>query len=111
VQIEVVPSGGGCPQAALRWQSRQFVVTPELLGMRSTQECDERAAKLGLTSLPSLPRRQQYWRLDVLLAWSQANGLDRLPWLGQGYAQRQPFRSLAVGADVKLNTRLPLPAI
>jgi hypothetical protein len=113
VQIDLVPSGTGCrQQAAMRWQSRQFVVTPELLGMRSTQECDQRAAKLGLTSLPSLPSRQQHWRLDVLLAWSQANGLDRLPWLGQGAAQRQPFRCVApFHTRVKPYTRSPLPAI
>lgn len=92
------------------WQSRQFVVTPELLGMRSTHECEQRAAKLGFTSLPPLPRRQQYWRLDVLLVWSRANGLDRLPWLGQGSAQR--LRCVAAfRVAVKLNTHSPLPAI
>ena len=37
------------------WQSRQVVVTPELLGMRSTGECQQRAEKLGLTPLPWLP--------------------------------------------------------
>jgi hypothetical protein len=91
VQIDLVPSACG-PHAASHWQSRQFVVTPELLGMRSTEECRQRAEKLGFTSLPLLPRRQEYWRLDVLLAWSQANSLDRLPWLGQGSVHRQPFR-------------------
>jgi hypothetical protein len=110
VQIDLVPSGAGCPQAATRWQSRQFIVTPELLGVRSTQECDQRAAKLGLTALPSLPRRQEYWRLDVLLAWSRANGLDRLPWLGQGSAQRLRC-AVAFRVGVKLHTRSPLPAV
>ncbi len=66
------------------WQSRQLVVTPELLGLRSTGECQQRAEKLGLTPLPWLPYRQEYWRLDVLLTWSRANGLDRLPALGHG---------------------------
>ena len=66
------------------WESRQLVITPELLGLRSTGECQQRAEKLGLTPLPGLPYRQEYWRLDVLLTWSRANGLDRLPALGQG---------------------------
>jgi hypothetical protein len=78
--------------------------------MRSTQECEQRAAKLGLTSLPSVPHRQQYWRLDVLLAWSQANGLDRLPWLGPGAAQRLRC-AVAFRVGVKSYTRSPLPAI
>jgi hypothetical protein len=72
------------------WQSRQMVVTPELLGMRSIGECKQRAQKLGLTPLPCLPYRQEHWRLDVLLTWSRANGLDRLPSLAQGPAQRRP---------------------
>jgi hypothetical protein len=72
-----------------QWQSRQLVVTPELLGMRSTGECQQRAEKLGLTPLPWLPYRQEHWRLDVLLTWCHANGLDRLPWLGQGVTQRR----------------------
>ena len=67
-----------------RWQCRQLVVTPELLGMRSTGECQQRAEKLGLTPLPWLPYRQEYWRLDILLTWSRANGFDRLPVLGHG---------------------------
>jgi len=71
------------------WQSRQVVVTPELLGMRSIGECQQRAEKLGLTPLPSLPHRQEHWRLDVLLIWSRANGLDRLPSLALGSAQRR----------------------
>jgi hypothetical protein len=71
------------------WQSRQLVVTPEVLGMRSTGECQQRAVQLGLTPLPQLPYRQEYWRLDVLLMWSRANGLDRLPMLGHGSAQRR----------------------
>jgi hypothetical protein len=66
------------------WQSRQLVVTPELLGLRSTGECQQRAEKLGLTPLPWLPYRQEYWRLDVLLTWSRANGFERLPALGHG---------------------------
>jgi hypothetical protein len=71
------------------WHSRQVVVTPELLGMRSIGECQQRAEKLGLTPLPCLPYRQEHWRLDVLLTWSRANGLDRLPSLAQGSAQRR----------------------
>ncbi len=71
------------------WQSRQVVVTPELLGMRSIGECQQRAQKLGLTPLPLLPYRQEHWRLDVLLTWSRANGFDRLPYLGSGSAQRR----------------------
>ena len=57
--------------------------------MRSTGECQQRAEKLGLTPLPWLPYRQEHWRLDVLLIWCHANGLDRLPWLGQGVTQRR----------------------
>jgi hypothetical protein len=64
-----------------RWQSRQLVVTPEQLGMRSAGECQQRAEQLGLTPLPHLAYRQEYWRLDVLLVWSRANGFDRLPML------------------------------
>ena len=66
------------------WESRQLVITPELLGLRSAGECQERAEKLGFTPLPRLPYRQEHWRLDVLLTWSRANGLDRLPALGHG---------------------------
>jgi hypothetical protein len=78
-----------------QWESRQVVVTPEMLGLRSTVECQQRAEKLGLTPLPPPPYRQQYWRLDVLLEWSRANGFDRLPALGRGPANRpidRPFR-------------------
>jgi hypothetical protein len=70
-------------------QSRQLVVTPELLGLRSTLECQQRAEKLGLTPLPRLPYRQEHWRLDVLLTWSRSNGFDRLPVLGHGSGQRR----------------------
>ena len=70
------------------WHSRQVVVTPEMLGMRSTGECQQRAQKLGLTPMPLLPYRQEHWRLDVLMAWSRANGFDRLPYLGSGAGQR-----------------------
>jgi hypothetical protein len=45
--------------ASADWQSRQLVVTPELLGMRSVGDCQERALKLGLTPLPRLPYRQE----------------------------------------------------
>jgi hypothetical protein len=69
---------------ASHWQSRQVVITPELLGLRSTGECQQRAEKLGLTPLPWIPYRQEHWRLDVLLDWSRANGFDRLPALGHG---------------------------
>jgi hypothetical protein len=65
------------------WQSRHLVVTPELLGMRSVGDCQERALKLGLTPLPWLPYRQEYWRLDILLQWSKKNGLTQLPMLGR----------------------------
>jgi hypothetical protein len=78
-----------------QWQARQLVVTPELLGLRNTAECQERARKFGFTPLPQLPFRQEYWRLDVLLAWSRANGLERLPALGQLSAHSRvdrPFR-------------------
>jgi len=71
------------------WQSRQVVVTPELLGLRSTGECQQRVEKLGLTPLPWLPYRQEYWRLDILMMWSRANGLECLPSLGQRFAPRR----------------------
>jgi hypothetical protein len=88
-QLHVFAPFGACSRSGSQWQSRQLVVTPEVLGMRSTGECQQRAEKLGLTPLPLLPRRQEYWRLDVLLNWARANGLDRLPWLGQGSAQHR----------------------
>jgi hypothetical protein len=47
-------------------------------------DCQERALKLGLTPLPWLPYRQEYWRLDVLLQWSKKNGFAQLPMLGRG---------------------------
>jgi hypothetical protein len=72
-----------------QWQSRQVVVTPELLGLRTALECHQRAEKLGLTPLPRIPYRQEHWRLDVLLTWSRANGFDRLPALGHGSGQRR----------------------
>ena len=71
-----------------QWESKQVVVTPEMLGLRSTGECQQRAEKMGLTPLPPPPYRQQYWRLDVLLEWSRANGFERLPALGRGPAHR-----------------------
>jgi hypothetical protein len=70
--------------AGAEWQSRQLVVTPELLGLRSVGDCQQRALQLGLTPLPGLPYRQEYWRLDILLQWSKNNGFDRLPMLGRG---------------------------
>jgi len=66
-------------RVAGEWQSHQMVVTPERLGMRSVGECRVRAEKLGLTPLPALPRKQEYWRLDTLLSWSRHNGLEYLP--------------------------------
>jgi hypothetical protein len=81
------------------WQSRQVVVTPELLGMRSIGECQQRAEKLGLTPLPCLPYRQEHWRLDVLLTWSRANGFEGLPSLGAGAAQRRDSGRWAVRAS------------
>jgi hypothetical protein len=111
VQIHFVPWVADRPETARRWQSRQVVVTPELLGMRSTAECQLRADELGFTPMPSLPRRQEYWRLDALLTWSRANGLDRLPCLSRA-VPRQPFRSAAVFRDgAALHTRSPLRAM
>jgi hypothetical protein len=72
----------------LAWRSRQLVITPEQLGLRSVGECQQRAARLGLTPLPLLPYRQEYWRLDHLLVWSRGNGFDQLPLLGQGSVHR-----------------------
>jgi hypothetical protein len=64
-------------------------VTPEQLGMRSVGDCRQRAQELGLTPLPRLPYRQEYWRLDILLCWSRGNGLEHLPMLGHAAAQRR----------------------
>jgi hypothetical protein len=75
------------PRAA-GWQSRQLVVTPEQLGMRSVGDCRNRAEQLGLTALPLLPRKQEFWRLDTLLLWSRGNGFEYLPMLGLGIAPR-----------------------
>jgi hypothetical protein len=71
---------------AAEWHSRQMVVTPEQLGLRSVGDCRNRAARLGLTVLPMLPYRQEYWRLDELLHWSRRNGFECLPMLGVGIA-------------------------
>lgn len=73
---------------AAEWQSRQLVVTPEQLGMRSVGDCRSRAERLGLTALPILPYRQEFWRLDTLLLWSRGNGFEHLPMLGSGIAPR-----------------------
>jgi hypothetical protein len=70
------------------WRSSQLVVTPEQLGMRSVGDCRVRAEELGLTALPRLPYRQEFWRLDELLLWSRGNGFDYLPVLGMGIASR-----------------------
>ena len=70
------------------WQSRQMVVTPEQLGLRSVDDCRNRAERLGLTALPILPHKQEYWRLDELLHWSRRNGFEYLPMLGVGIAPR-----------------------
>ena len=70
------------------WQSRQLVVTPEQLGMRSVGDCRNRAEQLGLTALPLLPHKQEFWRLDTLLLWSRGNGFEHLPMLGAGIAPR-----------------------
>jgi hypothetical protein len=75
--------------APVVWQSRQVVVTPEQLGLRSVGECRARIEQLGLTPLPTLAYRQEYWRLDALLVWSRSNGLDCLPRLGLGTPQRR----------------------
>jgi hypothetical protein len=69
---------------AAEWQSRQMVVTPEQLGMRSVGDCRHRAEQLGLTALPTVPYKQEYWRLDALLRWSRVNGFEYLPMLGVG---------------------------
>ena len=71
-------------QPAAEWQSRQLVVTPEQLGLRSVGDCRVRAEQLGMTALPVLPYRQEYWRLDDLLRWSRLNGFEYLPMLGIG---------------------------
>jgi hypothetical protein len=73
---------------AAEWQSRQMVVTPEQLGMRSVGDCRHRAERLGLTELPRLPYKQEFWRLDELLLWSRCNGFEYLPMLGLGIAPR-----------------------
>jgi hypothetical protein len=73
---------------AAEWQSRQMVVTPEQLGMRSVGDCRSRAEQLGLTALPMLPHKQEFWRLDTLLLWSRGNGFEYLPMLGMGIAPR-----------------------
>ena len=65
-----------------------WVVTPEQLGMRSVGDCRSRAEQLGLTALPVLPYRQEFWRLDTLLLWSRGNGFEHLPMLGIGIAPR-----------------------
>jgi hypothetical protein len=73
---------------AVIWRSRQLVITPEQLGLRNVVECQQRAVRLGLTPMPLLPYRQEYWRLDKLLVWSRGNGFDQLPMLGHGNAHR-----------------------
>jgi hypothetical protein len=70
------------------WLSRQLVVTPEQLGMRCVLDCRNRAEQLGLTALPMLPYKQEFWRLDALLLWSRGNGFEYLPMLGAGIAPR-----------------------
>lgn len=75
-------------QVVPEWQSKQLVVTPEQLGMRSVGECRDRAQRLGLAELPWLPYRQEYWRLDELLTWSRGNGFEYLPTLGGALARR-----------------------
>jgi len=74
--------------SSAEWQSRQMVVTPEQLGMRSVGDCRSRAEQLGLTALPMLPHKQEFWRLDTLLLWSRGNGFEYLPMLGMGIAPR-----------------------
>ena len=75
--------------ASAEWQSRQLVVTPEQLGLHSVGDCQQRAEKLGLTPMPPLPYRQEFWRLDVLLKWSKRNGFEQLPMLGRGLGHRR----------------------
>jgi len=87
--VDIVLPIGAYLHRGRQWQSRQLVVTPEVLGLRTTLECQQRAEKMGLTPLPRIPYRQEHWRLDVLLSWSRANGFDRLPVLGQGSGQRR----------------------
>jgi hypothetical protein len=73
---------------AAEWRTRQMVVTPEQLGLRNVGDCRNRAEQLGLTALPVLPYKQEYWRLDELLLWSRGNGFEYLPMLGVGIAPR-----------------------
>jgi len=70
------------------WQSRQIVVTPEQLGLRSVIDCRDRAQRLGLAELPWLPYRQEFWRLDELLTWSRGNGFEYLPTLGAAIGRK-----------------------
>lgn len=65
-----------------------MVVTPEQLGLRSVIDCRDRAQRLGLAELPSLPYRQEFWRLDELLTWSRGNGFEYLPTLGAALARK-----------------------
>jgi hypothetical protein len=83
------------PAAVGWWQSRQVVVTPEVLGLHSAAECQQRVEQLGLTPLPCLLHRQEHWRLDLLLVWSRANGFDGLPILGRGSATVGSIRRAA----------------
>ena len=78
------------------WNCRQIIVTPRMLGLHSAAECGQRVEELGLTPLPTLPYRQEYWRLDVLLNWSRANGFEGLPMLGRGQAQRPKRRRVSL---------------
>ena len=81
-----------------KWHSRQIVVTPRMLGLHTAAECGQRAEELGLTPLPALPYRQEYWRLDVLLGWARANGFDSLPMLGRCRTQPPNGRPFAIRA-------------
>jgi hypothetical protein len=75
-------------QVAPEWQSKQMVVTPEQLGLRSVGDCRDRVQRLGLAELPWLPYRQEFWRLDELLSWSRSNGFEYLPTLGVPLARK-----------------------
>jgi hypothetical protein len=72
-----------------QWRSRHLVVTPELLGLHTVGDCRQRVLELGLTPLPWLAYRQEFWRLDVLLRWSKRNGFEQLPTLGRGTFHRR----------------------
>lgn len=97
VAVIALPAGDAVSSNP-KWHSRQIIVTPQMLGLHTAAECGQRAEKLGLTPLPALPYRQEYWRLDVLLTWARANGFDSLPMLGRCRTQPPKGRPFAMRA-------------